>query len=275
MNHLIAILLISLTAGTVFGQRRPVNNRLTKNHYSTIKPKTQRNHFSQTKVKEMMREGKEKIVVKDNYYKKDRFGNYYLAEQKTTVYRRKEREKNSADSTSSFQTQNYNFNTSGKLKTQDYTYQEKEEEAIEENVSLNIPYGNPLAVPISVSSSFGYRTHPIYRTKFFHKGIDLDCNTGTKIFATANGVVELARWGRGYGYYVIINHGNGYKTLYAHLSRIKVQVGKQIKADYLIGYAGNTGLSTGPHLHYEIIKNGKAIDPANYIYKSNPLLTHK
>lgn len=116
-------------------------------------------------------------------------------------------------------------------------------------------------------SGFGYRIDPIYKTRRMHTGMDFTADTGTEVYATGDGVVEVVetkRWG--YGKNVVINHGYGYKTLYAHLSAFKVRRGQKIKRGELIGLIGSTGKSTGPHLHYEVIKNGKKVNPIGYYH---------
>ncbi len=120
---------------------------------------------------------------------------------------------------------------------------------------------------ISYMSGFGYRDHPIYHINKFHKGIDLTCPAGTHIQATGNGVVELVKISkRGYGKHVVIDHGYGYKTIYAHMSRIDVKKGDKVVRGEKIGLVGSTGASTAPHLHYEVRINGEAVDPINFIY---------
>lgn len=117
------------------------------------------------------------------------------------------------------------------------------------------------------SSGWGYRIHPIYKIKVFHYGIDFVSIIGTEIYATGNGVIERTdRSPRGYGNSVIIDHGFGYKTLYAHMSGFNVREGQRVKRGDVIGYLGNTGMSTGPHLHYEVIKNREKVNPMNYFY---------
>lgn len=118
-----------------------------------------------------------------------------------------------------------------------------------------------------IASGFGYRIHPIYRVPKMHTGIDFTAPTGTDIYATGNGVVDRVEYKRsGYGYNVVIDHGYGYKTLYGHMSKILVKQGQRIKRGEVIGKVGNTGRSVGSHLHYEVIKDGKKIDPANYFF---------
>ncbi len=118
-----------------------------------------------------------------------------------------------------------------------------------------------------IASGFGYRIHPIYKTSIMHQGIDFTASIGTEIYATGNGVVEkVEAMGRGYGNNVVINHGFGYETLYAHMSKFKVRPGQRISRGDIIGYVGSTGSSTGPHVHYEVMKNGQKIDPINYFF---------
>ncbi len=116
-------------------------------------------------------------------------------------------------------------------------------------------------------SGFGWRTHPIYKTSEFHPGMDFAAAQGTEIYATGDGTIERAdALAQGYGNHVVINHGYGYKTLYGHMSSIAVRAGQQIKRGQLIGYVGSTGLSTAPHVHYEVIKAGDKMNPINYYY---------
>jgi murein DD-endopeptidase MepM/ murein hydrolase activator NlpD len=118
-----------------------------------------------------------------------------------------------------------------------------------------------------IASGFGYRIDPIYKTVKLHAGLDFTAPSGTPIYATADGNVETAgNRGDGYGNVVIINHGYGYKTLYGHMYRIKARGGQRVKRGEVIGWVGSTGKSTGPHCHYEVIKNGNKIDPVYFFY---------
>jgi murein DD-endopeptidase MepM/ murein hydrolase activator NlpD len=118
-----------------------------------------------------------------------------------------------------------------------------------------------------IASGFGYRVHPIYKTYKFHSGIDFTAPRRTPVYATGNGTVEIAKYeGRGYGNHIIINHGFGYESLYGHLSSIEVSERQKIKRGELIGYVGSTGTSTAPHLHYEVVKNNKKVNPINYFF---------
>lgn len=116
-------------------------------------------------------------------------------------------------------------------------------------------------------SGFGWRTHPIYKSSEFHPGMDFASPEGTPIYATGDGVVERAdNTAQGYGNHVVLNHGYGYQTLYGHMSKIATTIGKKVKRGELIGYVGSTGLSTAPHVHYEVVKNGEKVNPINFYY---------
>ena len=118
-----------------------------------------------------------------------------------------------------------------------------------------------------IASGFGYRIDPVYKTVKLHPGLDFAAPAGTPIYATANGTVEFAgNRGDGYGNNVIINHGYGYKTLFGHMFRIKARAGQRVNRGEVIGWVGSTGKSTGPHCHYEVIKNGNKIDPIYFFY---------
>ncbi len=118
-----------------------------------------------------------------------------------------------------------------------------------------------------LASGYGYRVDPIYKIAKFHEGMDFSAPIGTEVFATGDGVVETVNYSfGGYGNEIIINHGYGYKTRYAHLSRFQVKQGQKVKRGDLIGNIGSTGKSTGPHLHYEVLKNGSAVNPVYFYY---------
>jgi|SRR5690554_2087261 len=117
------------------------------------------------------------------------------------------------------------------------------------------------------ASGYGWRTDPIYGTKKMHWGLDFTAENGTDVYATGDGVVETVQtnsWG--YGREIVINHGYGYKTRYAHLSEFKVKQGDKVKRGELIGLVGSSGKSTGSHLHYEVEKNGQKVSPVDYFH---------
>ena len=118
-----------------------------------------------------------------------------------------------------------------------------------------------------MASGFGPRIDPIYKTKKFHAGMDFSAKTGTPIYATGNGkVIRVRKSRKGYGNHVKIDHGYGYITLYAHMQKYIVKKGQKVKRGEVIGYVGNTGKSVAPHLHYEVHKNGKKVNPVNFFY---------
>ncbi len=116
-----------------------------------------------------------------------------------------------------------------------------------------------------VSSPFGYRIHPIFHTKKLHTGIDIPASTGSSIVAASSGTVIHSGWLGGYGNVVMIDHGGGIVTLYAHNSSLTVSKGQSVSRGSLIAKAGSTGNSTGPHLHFEVRQNGKYIDPLPWV----------
>ena len=132
----------------------------------------------------------------------------------------------------------------------------------------------PAIMPISnkdltrTASGWGYRIHPIYKIRRFHYGMDFTAPTGTDVYASGDGTVSSIKSSkRGLGNNIIIDHGYGYQTVYAHLNDFNnLWVGKKVKRGDVIGFVGSTGLSTAPHLHYEVHLNGKKVDPANYYF---------
>lgn len=146
--------------------------------------------------------------------------------------------------------------TMGKLKIL-WDYFEKKSAIIE-----GTPEMKP--VPGRILSGFGYRINPFTGGTEFHKGVDIPAPIGTKVRATADGVVVFAGWRGGYGNILEIDHGNHYKTIYGHLHSFKVNVGDRVKEGDFIGEVGNTGRSTGPHLHYEVRLNDIAVNPVTY-----------
>ncbi|MBA2133158.1 murein hydrolase activator EnvC family protein [Capillibacterium thermochitinicola] len=125
----------------------------------------------------------------------------------------------------------------------------------------------PLPVKGRISSPFGERMHPILKQKRFHSGIDIAVPTGTDVLAADRGRVMISGWNGGYGYFIVIDHGNGLATAYAHNSRLLVKEGDVVAQGQVIAKSGSTGLSTGPHLHFEVRKEGAPVDPAGYLPK--------
>ncbi|MGQ9838803.1 MAG: murein hydrolase activator EnvC family protein [Cyanobacteriota bacterium] len=124
-----------------------------------------------------------------------------------------------------------------------------------------------LIAPVNgpITSPFGWRVHPIYRIRRFHAGIDFGVSTGTPVRAADRGTVIYAGWYGGYGNTVIVNHGGGITTLYAHNSRVAVSVGQAVQRGQTIAASGSTGLSTGPHVHFEVRVKGQPVDPRRYL----------
>ncbi|HLT74960.1 MAG TPA: M23 family metallopeptidase [Ohtaekwangia sp.] len=138
-----------------------------------------------------------------------------------------------------------------------------------EKLYASIPAIQPISNKklMALASGFGMRTHPIYKVKKLHTGIDFAASIGTPIYATADGVVESVQVKfSGYGKMVVIDHGFGYHTRYAHMHDFAVKKGQHVRRGDLIGYVGNTGTSTAPHLHYEVLINGRQVDPVHYFY---------
>ena len=131
----------------------------------------------------------------------------------------------------------------------------------------------PAIMPISnkdlrrTASGWGFRIHPIYKIRKFHYGMDFTAPTGTEIYATGDGVVEVVDNSlRGYGKRIIIDHGFNYKTLYGHLNGFNVRKGQKVKRGDVIGFVGSSGTSTAPHLHYEVLKDNKKVNPVHYYF---------
>jgi murein DD-endopeptidase MepM/ murein hydrolase activator NlpD len=138
-----------------------------------------------------------------------------------------------------------------------------------EKMVASIPAIQPIAIKDleRFGSAFGYRMHPILHYVRMHEGVDLIANTGTKVYATGNGIVTRTEiMGSGFGKNIRISHGYGYMTIYAHLSKILVRSGQRVKRGDLIGLVGSTGLSTSPHLHYEVRINNAPVNPLNFYY---------
>jgi murein DD-endopeptidase MepM/ murein hydrolase activator NlpD len=157
-----------------------------------------------------------------------------------------------------------------KVVVQSKSYDDLTKMAIsKEKMLASIPAIQPIANKDlqRTASGWGYRIHPIYKIKKFHYGIDFTASTGTDIYATGDGVVEKTESShRGYGNSIIIDHGFGMETLYGHLDHFNVRPGQKVKRGDVIGFVGNTGLSTAPHLHYEVMRNSEKVNPMNYFF---------
>ncbi|MBX2941222.1 MAG: M23 family metallopeptidase [Cyclobacteriaceae bacterium] len=161
-----------------------------------------------------------------------------------------------------------------KLRRKVYIESKSQDEVVQlavkkEQLFAAIPAIQPISNKelIRLSSGYGLRFHPIYKVKKMHAGIDFSAPIGTPIYATADGVVDLVDVSfSGYGKSVEIDHGFGYRTRYAHMHGFAVNKGQKVKRGELIGYVGNTGLSTAPHLHYEVFINGKTVNPVHYFF---------
>lgn len=137
--------------------------------------------------------------------------------------------------------------------------------ATKEDEMEHMPSIRPIANELI--SGFGYRMHPILKVQKLHTGLDFGAPMGSPVYATADGVVlQAGNGGNGYGLQLDVSHGYGFETKYAHLSKVAVRPGQKVKRGDVIAYTGNSGLSKGPHLHYEIKKNGVKIDPIDYFY---------
>lgn len=124
-----------------------------------------------------------------------------------------------------------------------------------------------LGWPVSgeITSPYGYRVHPIWGTTIYHSGIDIGVDEGTPVHAADSGVIVWSGWMGGYGYAVVIDHGNGLSTLYGHNSELAVDEGQSVSKGQVVAYAGSTGNSTGPHVHFEVRENGDPVDPIGYL----------
>jgi murein DD-endopeptidase MepM/ murein hydrolase activator NlpD len=159
---------------------------------------------------------------------------------------------------------------SRKVVIQSKSYDELAKMAIsKEKMLASIPAIQPIANKDleRTASGWGYRIHPIYKILKFHYGIDFTAPTGTDVYVTGDGVIEkIESSKRGYGNSILVNHGYSIKTLYGHLDGFNVREGQKVKRGDVIGFVGNTGLSTAPHLHYEVIRNNEKVNPINYFF---------
>lgn len=155
-----------------------------------------------------------------------------------------------------------NFEPPDRLDSEYLEFLEKDIDRMKVTLA-SYPIGKPSVGYLS--SNFGHRKDPFNKGIAFHSGIDLKARHGKSVIATADGTVEKAGWNGGYGRCIVIRHKNGYKTLYAHLSKIKVKKGERVKSGDHIGNVGSSGRSTGAHLHYEVIKNNEKVNPFPFI----------
>ncbi len=158
------------------------------------------------------------------------------------------------------------------LEIQSNSLKEIEQKALfKEKEFASIPSIKPIRADklnrqIKYLSGFGYRIHPIYKRRKFHAGLDFSAPKGTKIYATGDGKISRVEYKRtGYGLNIVIDHGFGYSTLYAHMGSVNVKKGQKVKRGQVIGTVGNTGTSTAPHLHYEVVKDGKKVNPIHFV----------
>lgn len=166
-----------------------------------------------------------------------------------------------------------------KLKKQQYIQTKSFDEIVQLAKSKNKMLASiPAIQPVTnkelhgLTSGFGFRIHPIYKVKKMHTGVDFSARIGTAVYSTGDGVIVTAdSQESGYGNEIEVDHGFGYITKYAHLSKFMVKRGQRVKRGELIGYSGNTGTSVAPHLHYEVIKNGTKVNPVYYFFNDlNP-----
>ncbi len=135
--------------------------------------------------------------------------------------------------------------------------------AEQKDLYLATPVGWP--APGRISSSYGYREHPKYGDEKFHSGLDISVPLETPVKATADGIVSFAGWTPGGGYTIVVEHGHGFSTAYAHNKKTAVKVGQRVKRGDVISYSGSTGISTGPHIHYEVWKEGRHVNPNTFL----------
>jgi len=134
--------------------------------------------------------------------------------------------------------------------------------AEQKDIHLATPFGWPVAG--TISSPYGYRNHPVHEQRKFHSGVDISAPSGSEVKATANGIVSFAGWTENSGIVVVVEHGRGFSTAYAHNRKTQVRVGQRIARGDVIALSGSTGVSTGPHVHYEIWRNGRPTDPVGF-----------
>lgn len=153
----------------------------------------------------------------------------------------------------------------------EYIYSTKEFQRIADSMQMTVselsdyPVIFPIRNPV-ISSGYGMRLHPVYKVRKFHRGIDISKTNGTPVYATGNGVITRKGYNTGYGYYVEVEHSGNFHSFYAHLSKIMVNTGDTVSITQQIACVGNTGVTTGSHLHYEIRKGKRYLNPAEWCY---------
>lgn len=161
---------------------------------------------------------------------------------------------------------NYITNLENKIKYEKQNYLEISRQLkTNEKLYASIPALKPCQGEIG-AHGFGMRLHPILRITRMHEGIDIITDQGTPVFAPGNGVVEFNGYKGGLGLCIEVNHGFGYRTVYGHLSSVQVKNGQKVSRGDMLAYTGNSGLSSGPHLHYEVEHNGVKMDPENFLF---------
>ena len=147
----------------------------------------------------------------------------------------------------------------------------KSADQLQANQKIFIPnlhpssFAPPMRIKLVLTSDYGYRRHPTLKKRMFHYGLDFRARKGTRVYASKSGKIVRSGWRSGYGNYVLIKHVGGFETLYGHLYIIRVKNEQYVKKGQVIALSGNTGRSTGPHLHFEIRKNGKNVNPIHYL----------
>lgn len=160
-------------------------------------------------------------------------------------------------------------------------YSVSEFQQIADSLNLSIdelcdyPVIFPIKKPRRISSGFGMRYHPIYKVRKFHTGIDISGTKGTPVYATGNGVVTRKGYCSGYGYFIEIEHASGFRSFYTHLSKTMVSIGDTVSIATQIACVGNSGISTGSHLHYEIRKGKRYLNPTRWCYLLFEILKNK
>ena len=224
--------------------------------------------FSGTRVtereKELMVMSKELRVKNDSLLKLNTVELVSLKETENRIIRKSL----TMNKDTSYVDEDYNLNDMyNYVENQKNTYNTIEKIADNKWDSISrIPFGMPITLADinDFTDGFGYRKDPIDGKIRFHEGIDVSVVRNTNVFATADGVVEKAGWLKNYGNRIVINHGNGYRTVYAHLEKLSVKEGQIVKRFDLIAMSGNTGKTTGPHLHYEILIKNRPINPEKF-----------